>query len=374
MKKRKTLLVLAAVLAVNGFAKTKGTLTVGSDIVKTDDTEDQNIVFGGAYTNLNITAENEYVTAGGKIYFRLNSTDEWESLAKKIEIKKAFLKARPFGTDLFEIAIGKLYSYYLPGNFFQLSEIYTGSSRWGKTGLGVLINKNGFSGGAALALSESYEAFTDSVGVNGALVYDFKEISSKIPVKLGADLLYLREVEDDDTYSDDFSSTVSILYTPKVDGFISKLSLALSYSYNSEPYVASSVFKNVTNYKNADLKKSNFASVNFSTDIGRVKFTLEGEAGHSKEGSMIPLYAGTQLLIPVFKFIYFKPRFFYYAALDEDDNSASRQTFEVYPRLWLEIKNVAISAGYDFDFKQTSDDEWRYEWAIPFFIEYRLGK
>lgn len=361
-------------LSANVFAKTKGSVTVGSDVIKNDTSEEGKILFGGAFTSFNITAENEYLTAGGKIYYRLNSTDSFEELGQKLEVKKIVFKVRPFGNDLFEAAIGKLYSYYLPGNFFQLSEFYTGASRWGKTGVGFEFNKSGFSAGIGIPLTESYIKFTDGFGVNGALVYDFNNLNDKVPVKLGADIIFSTAKQKDDSYEKDISSTVSVLYTPSENGFVSKISVAAAFSYNAEPFVANTAFKNVSNYKTENLKKANFGSINASANIGAVQVTLEGEFGHSVKGSLIPLYAGTQAVIPVTKNISLKPKLFYYAALDSENQAASRQTFEFYPRGTVSAGNFVISAGYDFDFKQKTESDWDFEWRFPVSVEYKIGK
>jgi len=380
MNLKKVIVIFGTIfIGATGFAKTKGTATIGSDIVKTSDSDSDSVQFAGAYGNLNVTAEDDYITAGGKIYYRLNSSDSWEDNGQKIEIKKALLKFRPFGNNSLEIAGGKLYSYYLPGSFFQLSEIYTGSNRWGKTGAGVSFNKAGFFGGAGVPLTESYVKFSDSWGVNGAIGYDFKTISNKYPVKLGADLLYSRTKETDkktkeESYKDELSSSVSFLYTPKLEGFISKFSVFTSVSFNSEPYVASSVFKKVANYNNKDLKKSNFASLNLSANLKSVQVSLEAEAGHSAEGNIIPVYTGFQVFVPFTNWVGLKPRFFYYGALDAENSSESKQALEVYPRLWFTLNSWNISAGYDFGFKQNLENKWNFEWKIPVFFEYKIEK
>jgi len=372
--KKNILMFTIALISINVYAKTKGSVILGSNLVETTEVNDGTVQFGGAYAGLNITAENEYVTGSGKFYYRLNAVDQWENNAQKLDVKKAVLKFRPFGNDSLEIAGGKLYSYYLPGTFFQLSEVYTGSGRWGKTGVGLSFNKAGFFGGFAIPLTESYVKFTDSFGLAAAFGYDFKNLNNNIPLKLGTDLLFTNTKQKDESYFQDFSSTISILYNPADFNLFKKNSVSLAFSYNAEPFVANSVFKNVSNYKSANLKKANFASLNVSSTIGKIQFALEGEAGHSTEGSLVPLYFGTQVGIPVTSWLTLKPKAFYYAALNADDNKDSRQTIEVYPRFLLAFEKWTISAGYDFDFKQTSESDWAFEWSIPFYVEYKIGK
>lgn len=372
--KKLLLVLLFALLAATAFAKTKASVIAGSNIVETTESNDVPVQFGGAYTGLNITAEDDYITGSGKFYYRLNAADQWEKNSQKLDVKKAVLKIRPFGTDILEISVGKLYSYYLPGTFFQLSEIYTGSGRWGKTGVGLSFNKSGFFGGLGIPLTESYVKFSDSFGLSTAFGYDFKKVNKSIPVKLGTDLIYSMEKQKDESYKNDFSSTVSVLYTPSINGFISKVSVAASFSYNAEPFVASSVFKNVSNYKNTDLKKSNFGSLNTSANLGKIQLSLEGEAGHSTKGSLIPLYVGTQVVVPITEKIALRPRFFYYAVLDSQNKDDGRQTFEIYPRIWITTGNFVISAGYDFDFKQTTSADYDFKWSIPVSIEYKVAK
>ena len=119
-------------------------------------------VFGGGYLLFDSTMGNDYVTMAGKLYWRFSSAEKSDDESQKIEVKKANIKIRPFGTVLVEVAVGKLYSYALPGSYFQLSEIYTGASRWGKTGVGVQFNYAGFSGGVAVPVTESYVSFKES--------------------------------------------------------------------------------------------------------------------------------------------------------------------------------------------------------------------
>lgn len=367
--KKIVVIVLALSAVLFAEAKVKGNTGFGSTLVESTES---GVEFGGAYLFADVSGENEYVSAGGKIYYRWSSFEKLEELGQKLDLKKAYLKVRPSGSDIFEIAGGKLYSYYLPGNFFQLSEIYTGASRWGKTGLGAKGKITGFEFGASLPLSESYLAFQNEWGLNAALVYDFSTIKNFIPLKLGASFIFDRALQKDESYKNDFSSTVNLYYTSKVRGFVSNFNAAVSFSYNAEPFVASSIFKNVSNYKRTELKKANFLSLNLKSNFGKVAFTLEGEAGHSVEGSMIPLYAGSQINLPVIGGLSFKPKIFYYAALDSSDSEKSRQTVELYPRLWFTYEKWTFAAGYDFAFKQADKELWNFEWKVPVLVEYKF--
>lgn len=367
--------VLFAVLLISTafylFAEknVKGSVLLGSTVVESTA---EGAEFGGAYALADVSGENNFISTGGKFYYRINATDDIKNLSQKLEIKKAFVKIRPFGNDILEIGGGKLYSYYLPGNFFQLSEIYTGASRWGKTGVGLKSEIGGFFGGIGVPLTESYVAFTDNWGLNGAAGFDFKKINSDIPVKLSGDIIFTRTKQKDESYKNDLSSTISVNYIPLITGVFSKINLTASFSINSESYVASSVFKNVSNYNSKELKKANFASINFRTNIAKVQWTLEGEAGHSVEGNLIPLYAGTQIVIPVVKYVSLRPRLYYYGALDSENSDNSRNTIEVYPRFMLTFDKVTFSAGYDLAIKQVDRENWNFEWKIPLYVEYKF--
>lgn len=379
MKKSLTLIFAASTALV--FAKPANKSIVGAGIYPVENPvsfdkngihKDSDNQFGGAYLWGDIVQGNDYVTAAGKIYYRLNSVAEDEEEQQKIEIKRAYIKVRPTGTDIFEAACGKLYSYYLPGGFFNLSEIYTGNTRWGKTGLGTKFDYKGFGGGIALPATESYTAFKDSFSLAAALTYNFKALSDSIPVEAGFSAF-------EDFVNKDFAFTASVQYSPKLTGFISKTKFFAAYSYNAEPYVASSVFKNVSNYNQPELKKCHLASINFRFNLGSVEITQEGEAGHSKEGDYIPLYSGTQALIPIVDHVAFKPRFFYYAALNEKDSDLSRQTFAFYPRLWLTFGKATISAGSIITCMQCGTNsknktlsDWYWGYEIPIFAEYKF--
>ena len=346
--------------------------------------DNADVDFGGAYVMGDFIVSTKKITAGGKIYYRVKKADDTKDLdtdtgfAQKLDIKRAYIRFRPFGDSLLELSGGKLYSYYLTGNYFQLAEIYTGSSRWGKTGVGAKSEYKGFTFGAAIPLTESYLEFQNYRAFFLAAEYDFASVSERLPISLGATFgmeYASTEKKGADTIVDkNVYSTVSLNAKPKTDGFISKVNAALSVSFNSEPYVASSTFKNVTNYGAEHLAQSHFASLNFRGYVGAVQVLAEGEAGHSSEGDMIPLYGGVQLLIPLVEHLSFKPRFFYYAALDASDGANSRMTFEVYPRLWVTAGQWIVSLGADFAHKQVTQDAWRWEWSVPFYVEYKIGK
>lgn len=334
-----------------------------------DDSKNQ---FGGAYIWGDIIQGNNYVTAAGKIYYRFNSLAEGEEASQKIDLKRAYIKVRPAGTDLFEIAAGKLYSYHLDGGFFNLAEHYTGSCRWGKTGIGSKLELSGFTAGLALPVTESYTTFSDSSSLAASLSYDFSFLNSNLPLKTGFSAVQ-------NFTEKDFAFSASALYSQNFSGLISRMKVFLSYSHNSEPYVASSVFKNVSNYNTDELKKANFTSVNLSLKIGTLEIIEEGEAGHSVNGDYIPLYSGTQFLIPLTDFLALKPRFFYYAALNAEDSSLGRQSFELYPRLWFTFGKCNVSAGAIFSFVEASSDkndssksDWYYGCEVPLFAEWKF--
>ena len=384
-----------ALLAASAFAAdftASGKILAGGNAVqKTWDSsfEESTTEWGGAYLLGDFTLSSDRLTAGGKIYYRVKNKDDAsvddkdKSLGHQIEIKRAYLRYRPFADKTLEVSIGKLYSYYLTGNFFQLAEIYTGSSRWGKTGIGAKSQISGFTFGAAIPVTETYEEYQNHIGSLFAVEYDFSHLNENLNLSLGGTFGMENEdskiqsvtnnkVTTKETKTNELFWTASANYAPKFKGFVSKLNATLSFSYNSEPYVASSVFKNVTNYKS--VTRSNFASLNFRSNFGPVQFTAEGEAGHTVEGNIIPLYAGTQLLIPIVDHVSFKPRFFYYAALDDSDSDNSRHTFEFYPRAWITAGAWTISLGADFLNKQVTSGTWKWEWSVPFYVEYKVGK
>ncbi len=374
-----SLFVLLSSQAFSVTFESKSNVTVGVTPLEWEDDAKQ---FGGAYVLGDFALSNEKITAAGKIYYRLNSSNGFESNGQKLDVKRAYLRYRPFASKLLEFSLGKLYSYYLPGNFFSLSESYTGATRWGKTGAGLKSEVGGWTFGLGIGLEESYVKFADKFDLSGSLLYDFSNLSESLPVKLGATLLFTRTgvnystkdaITDKTEYK--FARSLSLYYTPKLTGFFSKPSLTATYSYNAEPYVSSSVFKNVANYSNADMKKSQFASLNFKVDFASVQFNLEGEAGHSISGNMVPLYVGSQLLIPVYgDFIAFKPRFFYYAGINTCDDSATRQTLELYPRLWITGKKYTLSLGADIYHKEQTRDNWAWSWSLPMYFQYKVGK
>lgn len=354
------------------LSESKSNITFGITPLESVSSENSNCEFGGMYLLGDFLISLPKISLGTKIYYRINSSDSWENNQQKIDIKKAYLRYRPFANNLLEFSAGKLYSYYLPGNFFNLAEIYTGASRWGKTGIATKFDYQGFFGGFAIPLSENYTDFAKSFGVNFALGYNFAELNKNIPIKLSSAIFFNRQSENKTDYENDYSFSVSTQFSPNLKGFISKLSLTATYSYNAESYVSSSVFKKVSNYKTSELKSTHLFSVNYKNNFASVAFALESEVGHSLEGNMIPLYVGTQVSIPLVKHLELRPRFYYYAALDSKDSSASRQTFEFYPRFWITLKNISVSLATDFEYKQVSLSEWNLSWSIPCYAQLKI--
>lgn len=380
--KKIVLILILAALCVSAFSDkdkftSKTNVTIG--VTPRSKEIDEEPEFGGAYIMFDSTMGNAWCTLAGKVYWRFSSAYTGDEASQKLDIKKANVKVRPLGTDLLEAAIGKLYSYALPGSYFQLSEIYTGASRWGKTGVGVQFNLAGFSGGLAVPLTESYVAFKDSRGLHGGLSYDFASILPGVPLKIGSSVCYDFVAETKPTKTSkgkpeerNWSTTVSILWSPKFEGLLSALSVFASYTDNAEPYVASSTFKKISNYKL--IGKADFASMNVKASIGKVQFALEGEAGRATEADYIPLYIGLQTVIPIVEHLAFRPRVFYYAALSTKDDDLSRTAFELYPRLWFTMKSHTVSAGVDFSRIETKPDTFEWEWSIPLYYEYSFGK
>lgn len=380
--------LLSSTISLFSFDK-KAKITLG--VTPLSKTADEDLDFGSAYLLSDFALSNNYITVGGKIYHRLSKYDDSKdvnkdkTLSQKIDIKRAYLRFRPFGNEIFETSIGKLYSYYLTGNFFSLSENYTGQSRWGKTGVGAKWENYGFTVGVALPITESYVEFANSFGINAALVYDFSNLNKNVPLKVSGTFFYSYEHSESQdkktseiisTKENDFRGSFSINYAPKISGFFSGINSTFTFSYNSEPYVASRVFKNVANYNAENLDECWFFSLNHKNNFGKVQFVLEGEVGHSLIENMIPLYVGTQVFIPIVEQFSLKPRFFYYAALNSENAGESRQTFEFYPRIVLPFgsKNQwNINVGADFLYKQTAKDDWSFEWNLPLYVEYKIG-
>ncbi|MDO4505624.1 MAG: hypothetical protein Q4B64_01610 [Spirochaetales bacterium] len=382
---KKILLVALAVLSVSAaFAKElefKGNLLWGGTISQEDyDKKSKEMVekYAKNYLLGDVILSTEKLTVGGKIYYRIPAMEKSEEISQRMEIKRAFLRVRPMGNELLEISGGKLYSYYLPGNFFQISETYTGASRWGESGVGVKSEWNGWTFGAALPVGESSSKietatkFDNFFALNGAIGYDFSHLDSAFPIKLNADAGFRRTKADDEAeYNQIFAA--SVYYTPKLDGFVNKMYAALIYSYNAKPFVANTGLSPLINKDDSDLALCHIISLNYRSYFGPVHFTFEGEIGKSIEGNKIPVYGATQFLVPFTEVLAIKPRFMYYSAIDSDNGDNTRSSYEIYPRLWVTPnKNWNISLGADFVKKQISKDDWKWEWSVPFYVEYKI--
>jgi len=349
-------------------------LTFGVTPIDKDETDA--VFFGGAYFLAESVMSDDYVTLGGKLYYRLKSTDSKNTGKQELEIKRAYAKIRPFGNGIFEIAIGKLYSYYLSGGYFSLTETYTGGTRWGKTGVGIKSEFAGFTIGLALPLTEKYVAFSDEWGLNFGAEYDFSNLIENLPLKVGFSAFYDSTADDKNftASEEDFSECLSFNFSKKNLGVFKNLSVFLAFSHNSEPYVSSSVFKTVKNYSVSEMKKSNLFSLAIRPTIGKIRITSESEVGHSVEGTMIPFYSALQVYAPIAGIFAIKPLLAYYAAYDTSDSAKSFDTWEFYPRLMIETKKCTVTAGWDIFYKETSASEYSWLWTLPITAKYKIGE
>ena len=378
---KKNILLLALTLAglSSAFsAGMKNDTDVTFSVTPIDKDEEDKVQFGGSYLLVDSKLNDDYVTLGGKLYYRLNKTDSKEEESQKLEVKRAFAKVRPFGNEIFEFALGKLYSYYLTGGYFALTETYTGASRWGKTGIGVKSEYNGFTVGAAMPLTESYVAFKKDWGLNFAASYNFSSINKELPLTLGFDLQYGAtadgEADVNSVSEKDFSECVAANFSKRNFSIFKTFSVFAAFSHNAEPYVANSMLSPVQNKKVADLKQTNLFSLAIRPTIGKVRITSESEIGHSVEGNMIPFYTALQVYAPIHGIFAIKPMAGYYAAYDTSDSAKSFDTWEFYPRAMLEFEKWTITAGWDMFYKKIADNEYRWTWTVPVTAKLKVGE
>lgn len=354
----------------------KNDTDVTFSVTPIDKDEDDNVQFGGSYLLVDSKLNDDYVTLGGKLYYRLNKTDSKEEESQKLEVKRAFARVRPFGNDIFEFALGKLYSYYLTGGYFALTETYTGASRWGKTGIGAKTEYQGFTFGLALPLTESYVAFKKDWGINFAASYNFSSINKELPLTFGFDVQYGAtadgEVDVNSVSEKDFSECVAANFSKRNFSIFKTFSVFAAFSHNAEPYVANSMLSPVQNKKVADLKQTNLFSLAIRPTIGKVRITSESEIGHSVEGNMIPFYTALQVYAPIHGIFAIKPMSGYYAAYDTSDSAKSFDTWEFYPRAMLEFEKWTITAGWDMFYKEIADSEYRWTWEVPVTAKLRI--
>ena len=353
----------------------KNNTSLTFSVTPIDKDENDDVDFGGAYFMTESLLSDDFVTLGGKLYYRLKATDSKSNESQELEVKRAYAKIRPFGSEIFEVAIGKFYSYYLSGGYFSLTETYTGGTRWGKTGVGVKSEAKGFTLGVAVPLSEKYVAFSDAWGLNFGAEYDFSSVFDNLPLKIGFSAFY-DSVADGKNFTpseEDFSECVSFYFSKKSLAFFRNFSIFLAFSHNSAPYVANSILSPVANKKNAELQTVNLFSLALRSTIGKIRITSETEVGHSIEGTMIPFYSALQVYAPIIGFLAVKPLIGYYAAYDMSNSKKSFDTWEFYPRFMLETKKWTITAGWDIFYKEISDGEYRWIWAVPITAKLKIG-
>lgn len=373
-----------------GGMSNKTSLTFSVDTFNKD--KDDHVKYDGSYALVESELKDKYVTLGAKLYYRLSTAENTDEEKQNIEIKRAYAKLRPFGNNIMELAIGKLYSYYLPGGFFSLTETYTGSSRWGKTGVGAKTEFLGFTLGAALPVTETKTTFKSDWGVNGSLMYNFASLSKEVPLTLGANVLYWATGDGDEDVSkvskDDFSECYALNFSKRNFGFFKNFSVFAAYSRNTEPYVANSMLtpldivvsskaskseKALYEASYNDVKKSNLFSFAFRPTIGKVKITSESEVGHSVKGNMVPFYSAFQVYFPVYGVVALKPMAGYYAAWNTIDSSKSFDSWEIYPRLLLEFEKTTLTFGWDMFYTQLKDRKHYWTWEVPVRVKFKIG-
>ncbi|MCR4821488.1 MAG: hypothetical protein K5873_01285 [Treponema sp.] len=384
MKRIKLSLILALAFSFSLYGQMKNTTNLTFSLTPLEKDEGDDISFGGSYLLAESTMKDDYVTLGGKLYYRLNGTDSAESEAQKLDVKRAYGKIRPFGNSVFEIAIGKLYSYYLDGAYFALTETYTGASRWGESGLGVKSQYSGFTFGLALPLTESYVNFTDNWGLNASLSYDFSNLNEGLPLTLGVNLLYSATADGDSDVSSvsekDFAQCFALYYSKKNLSFFKNFALFFAYSHNARPYVAHTVLspveviKKSSSSQNKNLKQSDLFSLAIRPVIGKVKITSESEIGHSGEGDIIPFYTALQFNFPVTQIFSLKPMAGYYGAFDRENSSNSYDCWEIYPKLVFDVSRFTFTAGWDFFCKEFADGDYKWVWEIPLTAKVKIGE
>ena len=366
-------ILFCAVAALSFALDNKTSVSLG--VTPLEKEKGGDLYFGGAYLLLDSVLSNNYVIIGGKIYYRLSEASSWEELSRKLDIKKAYIKLRPLGTADIELAAGRLYSYYLPGAFFSLTETYTGASRWGKTGVGMKFSKAGFTGGLGLPLTEDMELFDDTKSLAGGLSYNVASAYAPLPLQAGCAVSYEDKKQTDKksgktSRNRETAYTFSLYYTPRLEGFVHDFSAFAAYSYNASPYVASTAFKPVSNYKSVG--RAQFASFSFKLSLGQVQLLGEGELGKSLDADIVPFYTGLQLFVPLTEQVALKPRFFYYAAYNTEHSAESRQTFEFYPRLWITQGRATVSLGFDVLTAQVAEKEYQWSWKMPLYLELKV--
>ena len=395
--KRILVLIFTAFFALSSqaFGAMKNDTNIKFSLWPVNKDAEDNYTFGGSYARVESVMSDDFVTLGGKIYYRVKGSNSTTSASQEVELKRAYVKIRPFGNNLAEFAVGKLYSYYLAGSYFSLMEIYTGASRWGKTGIGFKSEFNGFTLGLALPAMETnsaakkankeYNFFRTDWGMNASLSYNFAELSDSLPITFGANLLYSAsgkgasdgssdgEADVNSVSEKDFSECFSAYYYTKNLWIFSRFSTFFAFSHNAVPYVANSSFRPVANYSNADLKRVNLFSLAVKAYFDNFRVVLEGEGGHSVDGTMIPFYTALQFKLPLYEGLSLQPIFSYFASYDTSDSKNSFDTWLIYPQLVLEYKRLTLTAGWHGAYMEVKDDDYRWLWYLPLSARIKIG-
>ncbi|MBP5748834.1 MAG: hypothetical protein J6W63_10785, partial [Treponema sp.] len=60
------------------------------------------------------------------------------------------------------------------------------------------------------------------------------------------------------------------------------------------------------------------------------------------------------------------------AGVNTKDSDLSRTTYVFYPRIMLYFGKNTISAGAQFERRQTTAEDWNLGWSIPLYWEYKF--
>jgi hypothetical protein len=339
----------------------------GSTGILTEAPDDDEVSFGGAYALFNGTVTFPHFTVVAQTRFKLIAASSWDEAGTTSVWEKAYVAFDLPALPSLRIYGGKSYPLALDGCFFPLLEEYSAGARWGKDGLGFEISRNGISYGASLTSSTTSAAFSDRLQFGSGVQFDLTRY--EVPLSIGFCGLYDSTGDGDNTASGIRDCTGAVFAQYRI---FSGLTMSAGYIINGVPLVANSSYKRVANYSAAELKHAHLITFISSIKKDALVIEEESEAGCSFDGNYIPFYGAVRVKFPLAGIIQAYPAVQYFAAWNSADHEKGRDSIVLYPRITGTSGHHTLSAGVEFEYRETSDDVHRWGWDIPFYYKYTL--
>ena len=371
MKKLSAILLfnsLILILPVFAEGKISGYFRAGSASSNLDlNLTEGDVYFGGFNNIFSAKADFEHVVAEAKAKFSLTKTNDIDNLKAKGNWEKAYVA---FDLPIFNpirIWGGHGMPLALTGSYLTLVDSYFGSyygARWIRDGIALQYRNEVLSAGAGLHIGEDEFSIKNEFKAGSALQFDFSKY--EVPLQLGASAVFQNPLDGGTTisYRDWTFAAMGVFKAG------SAFSLSAGYAFNSLPVTRSVAYKWVENYL-AISKYCHLATFNLNFKISSLSFIFESEGGKEFDGDYWSAYTGLRVKIPLNHIIAFEPTVQFFSIFNTDDDSLSRETLSLFPRLVFKSGHHQIMFGKKFEYRAVGD--YNHHWVLRFPCYYRYN-